>query len=148
MALLKHPENPFESIYSPSVLAAQNSASFTIRTTARYLDKAPESTLRCWDVWINFPSAAVSKSADALALLGYRVLSEPIPSLSRLSVILDCHCFDRDTCVEYAIQRDERLGSCDQNPGERHGLLVERKGSAASFNVYMFPPLSLVSSSL
>ena len=63
MALLQHPENPFESVYSQSVLAAQNSASFIIRTTARYLEKAPESILRHWDVWVDIPSAAVSTSA-------------------------------------------------------------------------------------
>ncbi|KAF9646325.1 hypothetical protein BDM02DRAFT_3118827 [Thelephora ganbajun] len=66
MALLKHPENPFESIYSPSVLAAQNSASFIIRTTARYLDKAPESILRCWDIWIHLPSAAIAAASIAI----------------------------------------------------------------------------------
>ena len=60
MALLQHPENPFESTYSPSVLAAQNSASFIIQTAARYLDKAPDSILRFWDVWIYLPGAAVS----------------------------------------------------------------------------------------
>ena len=62
MALLQHPENPFESIYSQSVLAAQNSASFIIRTAARYLEKAPESISRHWDVWVHVPSAAVSIS--------------------------------------------------------------------------------------
>ena len=60
MALLQHPDNPFESMYSQSVLAAQNSASFIIRTTARYLEKAPESILRHWDVWVDVSSAAVS----------------------------------------------------------------------------------------
>lgn len=62
MALLQHPENPFESQYSQSVLAAQNSASFIIRTTARYLEKAPESILRHWDVWVDVSSAAVSNN--------------------------------------------------------------------------------------
>ena len=60
MALLQNPGNPFESMYSSSVLAAQNSASFLIQTAARYLDKAPESILRYWDVWVYLPSAAVS----------------------------------------------------------------------------------------
>ena len=59
MALLQHPENPFESAYSQSVLAAQNAASFIIRTTARYMEKAPESILRHWDVWVDVSSAAV-----------------------------------------------------------------------------------------
>ena len=66
MALLQNPENPFESAYSPSVLAAQNSASFIIQTAARYLDKAPDSILRVWDVWIYLPSAAVRISADVM----------------------------------------------------------------------------------
>jgi hypothetical protein len=70
MALLQHPENPFESMYSPSVLAAQNSASFIIRTTARYLEKAPEAILRNWDVWVDIPSAAVS-----ISILGFTVCS-------------------------------------------------------------------------
>ena len=63
MALLQHPENPFESVYSQSVLAVQNSASFIIQTTAHYLEKALESILRHWDVWVDIPSAAVSTSA-------------------------------------------------------------------------------------
>ena len=67
MALLQHPGNPFESAYSQSVLAAQNSASFLIRTAARYLDKAPESMLRFWDVWVYLPSAAVSLPVDVCA---------------------------------------------------------------------------------
>ena len=71
MALLQHPGNPFESTYSQSVLAAQNSASFIIQTAARYLDKAPESILRCWDLWAYLPNAAVSAcAADVLRFLG------------------------------------------------------------------------------
>ena len=60
MALLQHPGNPFESTYPQSVLAAQNAASFIIRTTARYMEKASESILRHWDVWVDVSSAAVS----------------------------------------------------------------------------------------
>ncbi|KAF9779329.1 hypothetical protein BJ322DRAFT_455613 [Thelephora terrestris] len=66
MALLQHPENPFESVYSQSVLAAQQAASFMIRTTARYLDKAPESILRHWDVWVDIPSAAITAASIAI----------------------------------------------------------------------------------
>jgi hypothetical protein len=50
-------------------------------------------------------------------------------TLFRLSVVLDHRCLDRDTCAKYAIQCDERLGSCDQDLGERRRLLVVRKGS-------------------
>ena len=67
IALLEHPGNPFESAYSQSILAAQNSASFIIRTAARYLEKAPESILRYWDVWAYLPNAAVSVYPDVPA---------------------------------------------------------------------------------
>lgn len=51
-------------------------------------------------------------------------------SLLRLSDTLDYRCFNRDTCTQYAIQRDKRLGSCDQDLGEGSRLLVVCKGSA------------------
>lgn len=66
MALLQNPENLFESPYSQSVLAAQNAASFIIRTTARYLEKAPDSILRHWDVWVDVPSAAITAASIAM----------------------------------------------------------------------------------
>ena len=125
MALLQNPENPFESAYSPSVLAAQNSASFIIQTAARYLDKAPDSILRFWDVWIYLPSAAVR-----IPLMSCGTLREPTLFLLWLLAILG-HCrFNRDSCPQYAIQCDERLGSCDKDLGERRGIFVVRKGSA------------------
>lgn len=66
MALLQHPGNLFESTYSPSILAAQTSASFIIRTAARYLEKAPESVLRHWDLWIDVPRAAITAASIAM----------------------------------------------------------------------------------
>jgi len=126
MALLQNPEGPFESIYSQSIIAAQNSASFIIQTAARYLEKAPESISRHWDVWIYVPSAAVSVSTDILGVSW----DGPIQIAHRLSVILDHRCFNRDPYSEYAIQREERLGSCHQDLGEWRGLLVVRKGGA------------------
>jgi len=53
-----------------------------------------------------------------------------MPGHRVLKVILDHRRFDRDTCAKHAIQRQERLGSWDQDPGERSRLLVVRKGSA------------------
>jgi len=51
----------------------------------------------------------------------------------RLPVVLDHRCFDRDTCTKYAIQCDERFGSCDQDLGEGRRLLVVRKGGACEW---------------
>ena len=128
MALLQNPENPFESAYSPSVLAAQNSASFIIQTAARYMDKAPDSILRFWDMWIYLPSAAVRTP-----LISSGTLRELTLFLLWLSAVLG-HCrFDRDSCSQYAIQCNERLGSCDKDLGERCGLFVVREGSACKW---------------
>ena len=124
--LLQCPGNPFESMYSQSVLAAQNSASFIIRTTARYLEKAPESILRHWDVWVDVSSTAVSIPIPHL-VGSEHALIQINWFLFRLSAITctDHRRFDRGACPEYAILRDERFGSCNQDLGER-----VRQGSA------------------
>ena len=101
MALLQHPGNPFESTYSQSVLAVQNSASFIIQTAARYLDKAPESILRYWDLWAYLPNAAVSVHVP----MSYVPGAQWTDVVSRFSVFPDHRGFDRDTCTEYAIER-------------------------------------------
>lgn len=106
MALLQSPENPFESTYSPSVLAAQNSASFIIQTAARYMEKAPDSILRLWDMWVYLPSAAVSTSAGVLRF-SFWILSVSTLFLSSISDILGYCRLNRDTRPKYAIQCDE-----------------------------------------
>lgn len=59
LALLQYPENPLESPYAPSVLAAQSSASVIIRTTARQFEKDPVTYMRLWSVWIYLFNAAI-----------------------------------------------------------------------------------------
>ena len=62
--------------------------------------------------------------------------------------ILDHGCFDRDTCTEYAIQREERLGSRDQDLGERRRLLVVREGGAREWMKSLQSSVSAVSNDL
>ena len=144
MALLQHPENPFESAYSHSVLAAQNAASFIIRTSARYLDKVPDLILRFWDMWVYLPNAAVSihrSISCAVRIWGTNRF------LFRLSATLDHRCFDRDPRAKYSIRRRERPGARDQGLGEWHGLLVVRKGGAREWEKPYNPSVFVVSES-
>lgn len=60
LALLNHPNNPLESPYSQSVLAAQSASSVIIRSLARQLEKHPATYMRFWSIWIYVFSAAVT----------------------------------------------------------------------------------------
>jgi len=63
-------------------------------------------------------------------LMSCGTLREPTLSPLWFLPILGHSRFDRDPCPQYAIQCDERLGSCDKDLGERRGLFVVRKGGA------------------